>query len=684
MDFTKGLNDMQKEAVLHVDGSLLLIAGAGSGKTRVLTHRMAYIASQFAAPYNILAITFTNKAAKEMRHRVSELSPGAQDMWVMTFHAFCVRVLRRDIAHLGYDNSFTIYDMDDATRLMKSVIKELNVNDKQFPPKAMLNIISKAKDEMIGPELFTAQAKDHFRDAIIAKIYTKYQASLRSNNAVDFDDIILKTIELFSGHKEVLQKYANRFRYIMVDEYQDTNTAQYNLVKMLASGHGNICVVGDDDQSIYGWRGANIRNILDFEKDFAGARTIKLEQNYRSTSNILDAANAVIKNNEGRKGKVLWTDAKEGELIQFHKAESDNDEALFIVDKITEAVKNGAVHKDFAVLYRTNAQSRVIEEQFVRRNMQYRIFGGTRFYERREVRDALAYMRAVSNPYDDVALKRIINVPKRGIGDAAVDFFEAVASQNEIKFFDALKRADEFSENKARVKKIAEFVKLIENLCETAENEGLNEFAKDLMARTGYYDSIVQEDAHQNTDRAGNLSEMVNKVAEFEQSHDDAPTLAAFLEEVALVADIDAMNESDDTVSLMTLHSSKGLEFPVVFLPGVEEGIFPGFQAATGGPKELEEERRLVYVGITRARQKLYITCAGRRMQHGQTKYNPPSRFIAEIPKNLLETEQKPQTTEKPSHKEYLAAKIGNNSSSTAMQANFGKKWDFAKFKKKD
>ncbi|MCL2169621.1 MAG: UvrD-helicase domain-containing protein [Defluviitaleaceae bacterium] len=688
IDFTKGLNSMQKAAVKHTEGALLLIAGAGSGKTRVLTHRMAYIAANFAKPYNILAITFTNRAAKEMRHRVGELeSQGAHEMWVSTFHACCVRILRREIHHLGYDNSFTIYDTDDSQRLMKSVLKELNINDKQFPPKSMLTIIGKAKDEMIGPDEFAKQALGGFRDDKISAIYKRYQEALRSNNALDFDDIILKTVELFREHPQVLDKYANRFRYIMVDEYQDTNTAQYNLVKMLAHVHGNICVVGDDDQSIYGWRGANIRNILDFEKDFPGASIIKLEQNYRSSANILNAANAVIANNQGRKGKVLWTDAPDGENIKFFKAESDLDEASFIIDRIREGVKAGAVHKDFAILYRTNAMSRVLEEKFVTQNVPYRLFGGTRFYERREVKDALAYMRAVANPYDDVALKRIINVPKRGIGDAAIDFFERVAAAEGIKFYDALKRADELSENRARVKKIAEFVDMMDmlrGLSSTAAN--LKDFVEELMKETGYARAIADEDAQNQTDRASNLGELLNKVAEFEQTFDDEderPKLPAFLEEVALVADIDALNENDDAVSLMTLHSSKGLEFPVVFMPGVEEGIFPGFQAATGTTEDMEEERRLMYVGITRACALLYISCADRRMQNGQTKYNPPSRFLGEIPQKLVDkakaapkADAKPQ---KPTHREYLESKRGADSSNTAMQPNFGRKWDMSK-----
>jgi len=682
---------MQKAAVLHTEGPLLLIAGAGSGKTRVLTHRMAHIASGLARPYEMLAITFTNRAAKEMKERMHGLMPyDAHDMWVATFHSCCVRILRREIHHIGYDNSFVIYDMDDASKLMKGVLKEMNINEKQFPPKSILGHIGRQKDELVGPEDFAAMVRGSYRDEIIAEIYKNYQKQLYSNNALDFDDIILKTLEIFMKHPIVLDKYARRFRYIMVDEYQDTNTAQYQLVRLLASVHGNICVVGDDDQSIYGWRGANIRNILDFEKDFYGANVIKLEQNYRSTGNILDAANGVIANNQGRKGKELWTKAEPGEALSFFKAESDYREADYIVDKIAQGLANGAKYKDFAVLYRMNSLSRLIEEKLVERNLRYRIYGGIRFYERREVKDTLAYLRAIHNPYDDISVKRIINVPKRGIGGVAVEFFEKAALENGIKFYDALKDAEKYSQNTARNRKIAEFVALIEDFRARATELPLEELVKEVLTKSGYHSSIVAEDENDGTDRAANLSELINKAAGYEASDDEdaegeTSALAAFLEDVALVADIDDHSDSDDAIALMTLHSSKGLEFPTVFLPAFEEGIFPTYRAVTSGdPSDIEEERRLCYVGITRAEKQVYISMAGRRMHNGQTISYAPSRFLQEIPQELVESCAAPVTPmpQRPAFKrtERVAPKAEFNDA--AMQSNFGKKWDLSKIKK--
>jgi len=684
---------MQKAAVLHTEGPLLLIAGAGSGKTRVLTHRMAHIAGNgLARPYEMLAITFTNRAAKEMKERMHALLPyDAHDMWVATFHSCCVRILRREIHHIGYDNSFVIYDTDDSTKLMKSVLKELNINEKQFPPKSVLGTIGRQKDELVGPDDYAAMVAGNYRDSIIADIYKNYQKQLQSNNALDFDDIILKTLEVFMRHPIVLDKYARRFKYIMVDEYQDTNTAQYQLVRLLASVHGNICVVGDDDQSIYGWRGANIRNILDFEKDFYGAATIKLEQNYRSTSNILNAANGVIANNVGRKGKNLWTSAEPGESLSFFKAESDYREADYIVDKIAQGLADGAKYKDFAVLYRMNSLSRLIEEKLVERNLRYRIYGGIRFYERREVKDTLAYLRAIHNPHDDISIKRIINVPKRGIGGVAIEFFEKAALDNGIKFYDALKNAEKYSQNTARNKRIAEFVALLEGFRAQAPTPPLEDLVKEVLTKSGYHSSIVAEDEADGTDRANNLSELINKAAgyepeETEDNQGETSALATFLEDVALVADIDDHTDSDDAVALMTLHSSKGLEFPTVFLPAFEEGIFPTYRAVTSGdPSDVEEERRLCYVGITRARQRVYISMAGRRMHNGQTISHSPSRFLQEIPQELVESQATtiPQQPQRPAFRKTERAVQKTDFNDAAMQSNFGKKWDLSSIKKK-
>ena len=686
IDYTKGLNPMQQTAVKHTDGPLLLIAGAGSGKTRVLTHRMAYIASELARPYELLAITFTNRAAKEMKERILSLAgDAAHDMWVSTFHACCVRILRRDIHHIGFDNSFTIYDMDDSAKLIKFVLKQMNLNEKQWPPKSMQAHIGRQKDELVSPKDFAAGVND-YRGQILAEIYKNYQSQLQSNNALDFDDIILKTLELFMYNPAVLEKYANRFKYIMVDEYQDTNTAQYQLVRMLASAHGNICVVGDDDQSIYGWRGANIRNILDFEKDFYGAVTIKLEQNYRSTGKILQAANGVISNNDGRKGKNLWTDSLDGENLTYFSAQSDYAEADFIVEKVREGLAKGAKHKDFAVLYRMNSQSRVIEEKLAKSGIRYRVFGGQRFYERREIKDVLAYLRAIHNPHDDISVKRVINVPKRGIGNVAVEAFEGIAAEHGIKFFDALANPTAHSQNNARNKKMLEFAQMIQAFHAAATELSLSELVKLVLTKTGYHNSILEEDAAEGTDRAGNISELINNAAVFE-SESENPTLAGFLEEVALVADIDSHDDSDDAIALMTLHSSKGLEFPIVFLPGLEEGIFPAYRAITSGnPNDVEEERRLCYVGITRAKRQVHLSSATQRMHNGQTTYNSPSRFIGEVPPDLLDTHNDKSV---PPRQSFLPKGESGKSTRPAIapdassQSNFGKKWDLSKIMKK-
>ena len=622
---------------MTIDGPLLLLAGAGSGKTSVLTHRMAYMVEQGVPAYHILAITFTNKAAREMKERVSALVPeGGSDMWVSTFHSACVRILRREIGKIGYDNSFTIYDMDDQEKLMKSVLKELDINDKMFPAKSMLGIISSQKNELIGPEEYAVLALDDFKQKKVAQIYAAYQHSLRQSNALDFDDIISKAVELFATLPDVLARYQAKFRYIMVDEYQDTNTAQYELVRLLSEAHKNLCVVGDDDQSIYGWRGANIRNILDFEKDFPGASVLKLEQNYRSTGTILDAANAVIANNRTRKGKTLWTEKNAGANIKYFRADSDLEEANFIASSIKVGVDGGKQYSDFAILYRTNAQSRAIEDQLVHKSLRYRIFGGVRFYERREIKDVLAYLKAIANPLDGIATRRIINVPKRGIGGTTVDRISLYARDADISFYQALKEIDSISDSASKNKKIYEFTDMMDGFRAKSTELPVAELLALVLEETGYLLDLqaTDEDAEERT---ANVQELINKAIEFEKMAED-PMLSAFLEDVALVADIDNFTEDDDTVVLMTLHSAKGLEFPTVFIAGFEEGIFPGYRSMTStDANEMEEERRLCYVGITRAERELVITSANQRRMHGQMVCNAPSRFLKEIPAELVE-----------------------------------------------
>jgi len=646
-DLLKNLNPMQKEAVLTTEGPLLLLAGAGSGKTRVLVHRMAFLVEQGVDPYNILAITFTNKAAREMKERVSTLAENGEAIWVSTFHSMCVRILRREISRLGYGSSFTIYDTDDSEKLMKAVIREQDLNEKIFTPKSVLNIIGRQKDELIGAEDFAKLYGEDFKMRIIGKLYAEYQKKLRQANALDFDDIIFRTVELFATWGDVLGRYQERFVYISVDEYQDTNTAQYQLVRLLSAKHGNLCVVGDDDQSIYGWRGANINNILDFEKDFPNAVTIKLEQNYRSTGIILDAANAVIRNNKSRKSKRLWTEKTDGSPVRLHRADSDIEEADFVVESMASGLAEGLQYRDFAVLYRTNAQSRIIEDRFVKNSVPYRIFGGVRFYERREIKDVMAYLKVIYNPLDDIALKRIVNVPRRGIGDTTLEKIGAYAVKNELPFIDALRGIDKVMSS-SRNKNVTAFVELFDSLRNTAEKSDVETLIREILERTGYKLELQSDRDENSEDRVNNVMELVSKAAEFDRSA-EVKGLAVFLEEVSLVADIDNYNESDDAAVLMTLHSSKGLEFPVVFITGAEEGIFPGYMAAASGdPKNLEEERRLCYVGITRAKNELYITSAVSRRQHGQMVYNAPSRFLKEIPAELVCTDRPERKKSKP------------------------------------
>ena len=638
------LNEPQKEAVFHTEGPLLILAGAGSGKTRVLTHRIAYlIEDQGVNPWNILAITFTNKAAGEMRQRVDSLVGfGSESIWVSTFHAACVRILRRYIDRLGYDNRFTIYDTDDQKTLMKEVCRKVDLDTKRFKERMLLSVISSAKNEMVMPEEFELKAGGDFAQLQIAKAYREYEAQLRSNNALDFDDLLVKTVQLLDTQPDVRENYQERFRYIMVDEYQDTNTVQFKLVSLLAGKYRNLCVVGDDDQSIYKFRGANIRNILDFEKEFPDARVIKLEQNYRSTKNILNAANGVIRNNRGRKDKTLWTDNGEGEKISLRQFDTAYDEAEFIAEDIKKSISEGASYNDSAILYRTNAQSRLFEEKFVAMNIPYKIVGGINFYARREIKDILAYLKTIDNGKDDLAVRRIINVPKRGIGLTTINRIQESASEREIGFYEALLAPELIAGVGRSASKLDSFAALIEYFKGQAERESLTDLLNEVIEKTGYIESLDADDPEDAEARIQNIDELVSKAAAYEEDcadRDEAATLSGFLEEVALVADIDSLDEDQDYVVLMTLHSAKGLEFPRVYLAGMEDGLFPSYMTVTGDdPEELEEERRLCYVGITRAEQKLTLTCARKRMVRGDVQYNKMSRFIKEIPMELLET----------------------------------------------
>lgn len=638
------LNPMQKKAVDKTEGPVLILAGAGSGKTGALTVRVAKLVENGVKPWNIMAITFTNKAAKEMRERVNGLvGAGAEDIWVSTFHSSCVRILRRDADKLGYDRNFSIYDTKDSEKLMKDVFTRLNIGlqDKTFPLKSVMAEISRQKEELVSPTQYSQEAGQDFRRARIASCYREYQKRLKQSNAMDFDDLIYLTVLLLQTEPDVLDYYQERFKYIMVDEYQDTNTSQYMLVKMLAKMYKNLCVVGDDDQSIYGWRGANIRNILDFEKDFPGAEVIKLEQNYRSTKTILEAANAVIKNNNERKDKQLWTENDRGSIIHLHRAENEYEEGRFIAEKIDVLIGRGREYKEFAVLYRTNAQSRAIEEQFIKKAIPYRLCGGTRFYDRREIMDILAYLKLIANPADDIAFKRIINVPKRGIGDTSVERVAEFAAENDISIYKALTRINEIDKLGTRGKKFEEFYNRMENLKCEKEVIPLPKLIEAVAIRTGYFESLELEGTEEAETRKENIEEFISKAADYSKRVENAE-LEGFLEEVSLVADIDEYSENENAVVLMTLHSAKGLEFPYVFMTGMEEGMFPSYRSITSGDeKDVQEERRLCYVGITRAREELFLTHARSRMQNGQTQYNQPARFLMEIPEDVLEQQQK-------------------------------------------
>jgi|LSQX01.1.fsa_nt_gb DNA helicase-2/ATP-dependent DNA helicase PcrA len=640
MDLLSGLNKEQKEAVVHVDGPLLILAGAGSGKTRVLTHRIAYlIGEKDIYPGSILAITFTNKAAREMRDRIDRLvGAGSDNIWVSTFHSTCVRILRRDIEKIDYDRSFVIFDYSDQQTVVKDCIKELNLNEKNFPPKSVLHTIGQAKDELITTDIYTKMYESDFRMSKIAKIYELYQKKLKQNNALDFDDIIMLTIKLFNNNPEVLSFYQKKFRYILVDEYQDTNTAQYSLISLLAQEHCNLCVVGDDDQSIYGWRGANIRNILDFEKEFKGCKVVKLERNYRSTSTILDAANNVIRNNIGRKNKSLWTEKEGGEKIKYRECSNEHEEAYYVSGEIKRlATSCGKQYKDIAILYRVNAMSRVLEEMLMKEGISYKIFGGLKFYDRKEIKDVIAYLRVIQNPSDNISLKRIINVPKRGIGSTTVETAEKLAGIRGVSIFSIILSSGEIPELSRASAKLEKFVSLITSFRIQKEVMTASEMIEEVIERSGMLKSYEEEDTIEAQTRIENIKELLSVALEFESKNEDK-SLQEFLAHVSLVSDIDTMDEDSDYVALMTLHSAKGLEFPVVFMVGMEEGVFPSYRSATD-ENELEEERRLCYVGITRAEENLYMTHTHTRTLFGNTSYNRVSRFLKEIPAELTDVE---------------------------------------------
>ncbi len=634
------LNERQRQAVMQTEGPVLILAGAGSGKTRVLTHRVAYLIDRAGvAPYHILAITFTNKAAGEMRERVDKIVGfGAEQIWVSTFHSTCVRILRRYIDRLGYDNHFTIYDTDDQKGIMKEVCKKLQIDTKMLKERTIMSAISSAKDELIDPQEYEMQNGFDYNGGKIAKAYREYQATLKKNNALDFDDLIMKTVELFKADAEALKSYQDRFRYIMVDEYQDTNTAQFELIRLLAAGHRNLCVVGDDDQSIYKFRGANIRNILDFEKVYPDAFVVRLEQNYRSTQMVLDAANAVIKNNTRRKEKALWTDQGEGARIGFRQFDTAYEEAEYIAGDVARKKRKGQFsYGECAVLYRTNAQARLLEERFIMEGIPYDVVGGTNFYSRREIKDVLAYLKTIDNGRDDVAVKRIINVPRRGIGAATIVRVQEYADERNISFFDALTEADQIVTIGRSAGKLKPFVTMIQSFRSKQEFYSLEELVKDVLDLTGYLKELEESDEEDAAERVENIEELVSKVVAYEEESDE-PSLSGFLEEVALVADIDRVDGDGDRVLLMTLHSAKGLEFGHVYLAGMEDGVFPSYMTITSDdPMEIEEERRLAYVGITRAKEELTLTYAKQRMIRGETQYNPVSRFVREIPPMLLD-----------------------------------------------
>ena len=657
------LNPPQQEAVFHTEGPLLILAGAGSGKTRVLTHRIAHlIADKGVNPFNILAITFTNKAAQEMRERVDKLT-GADGMsvWVATFHSTCVRILRRYIDRLGYDNRFTIYDSDDQNTLMKEICRKLNIDTKKYKERSLLAQISHAKDEMITPDEMEMNAGGDFNQKKVAQVYREYQAALKSNNALDFDDLLVKTVELFQNCGDVLESYQEKFRYIMVDEYQDTNTVQFKFVSLLAARYGNLCVVGDDDQSIYKFRGANIGNILGFERVFPDAKVIRLEQNYRSTKNILNAANEVIANNAARKEKRLWTENPEGEKLHFRQFMNGFEEAEYVIGDIAKKKREHlADYRECAILYRTNAQSRLFEEKCLKANIPYKIVGGINFYARKEIKDLLCYLKTIDNSADDLAVRRILNVPKRGIGATTVGRVQDYADYMNVSFYDALRVAEEVPSIGRSLNKIEGFVTFIQSLKSKAQAYSVTEILEEVIDLTGYVDELKAEDTEESRARIENIDELISKTVSYEEAmkaEGREATLSGFLEEIALIADIDTVDPDQDYVLLMTLHSAKGLEFPYVYLAGMEDGMFPSSMCIfSDDPTDMEEERRLCYVGITRAMKELTLTSARQRLVRGETQYNKVSRFVREIPRELVELgttiqEHKPSMQETPSPK---------------------------------
>ncbi|MFC7745944.1 DNA helicase PcrA [Lentibacillus kimchii] len=692
-ELVNGLNEQQQEAVKHTDGPLLIMAGAGSGKTRVLTHRIAYLlAEKDVSPRSVLAITFTNKASREMKDRVNKLvGAEGKQIWVSTFHAMCVRILRRDSDRIGYSQNFTILDSGDQLSVVKQILKDLNIDPKKFNPKSMLGQISSAKNELITPEEYSKNAADFFQRQV-SQIYERYQKTLRKNQALDFDDLIMQTIHLFERVPEVLEYYQRRFQYIHVDEYQDTNHAQYYLVQQLASRFQNLCVVGDSDQSIYGWRGADITNIMSFEQDYPSARVIYLEQNYRSTKSILEAANHVIAHNTGRKPKNLWTDNQDGNKVNYYQGATEQEEALYVTQEIQKLTREeGFSLDDVAILYRTNAQSRAVEDTFLKSDITYQMIGGTKFYDRKEIKDLIAYLRLITNPDDDISFERVVNVPKRGVGQTTVDRLRAYAADQDISFYRAVKEVDFIGVTKKAANALSEFGSLIQTLTQQQEFLTATDMVEAVIERTGYEDMLKKEQSLESQSRLENLEEFKTVTKDFEEEAEDK-TLIAFLTDLALVADIDRTEEDETAnepkVTLMTLHAAKGLEFPVVFLLGMEENVFPHSRSLFDD-EGMEEERRLAYVGITRAEQKLYLTHAKMRTIFGRTNMNPVSRFITEIPEDLVEgIEQmrgtlygsKEKASETPAAPKRQAGKIQQSTGAEAQTWNPGDKAEHKKW----